>query len=56
MMDQNKDSLQIHRNKDGSFSVQWDKEDPNWSFMNQLTSKEIQSMIEQAMKNDQGVY
>lgn len=50
MMDQNKDSLQIHRNKDGSFSVQWDKEDPNWKFLNNLTSKEIQDIIRKEMK------
>ena len=46
------DSLKIHQNEDGSFSVEWDKEDPNWKFLNDLTSKEIEVMIERAIKQD----
>ena len=45
------DSLKIHQNEDGSYSIEWDKEDPNWKFLNGLTSKEIQVMIEQAIKD-----
>jgi hypothetical protein len=44
------DSLTIEQQPDGSYEINWDKEDPNWSFMNNLTSKEIQIMIEQAIK------
>ncbi len=43
------DSLKVHQNEDGSFSLEWDKEDPMWNFLNNLTSKEIQSMIEQVV-------
>ena len=50
---QSVDSLRINQNSDGSFSVDWDRNAPNWKFMNQLTSKEIQSIIEQAIKEDQ---
>ena len=50
---QNADSLKIHQNKDGSYSMEWDKKDPNWKFMNQLTTKEIQSIIEEAIRDDQ---
>ena len=46
------DSLKIHKNEDGSFSMEWDKQDPNWKFLNDLTSKEIQGIIEQAIKYD----
>ncbi len=46
------DSLKINQNEDGSFSVEWDKQDPNWKFLNDLTSKEIQVIIEQAIKYD----
>jgi|TARA_R100001443_G_scaffold17259_3_gene27790 hypothetical protein len=46
------DSLKIHQNEDGSFSMEWDKQDPNWKFLNDLTSKEIQVIIEQAIKYD----
>ena len=48
---QKEDSLRINQNNDGSFSVDWDKNDPRWQFMNNLTSKEIQSIIEQTMKD-----
>ena len=46
------DSLKIDQNEDGSFSMEWDKQDPNWKFLNDLTSKEIQVIIEQAIKYD----
>ena len=46
------DSLKIHQNEDGSFSMEWDKQDPNWKFLNDLTSKEIQDIIEKAIKYD----
>ena len=44
------DSLTIEQKPDGSYEINWDKEDPMWSFMNNLTSKEIQIMIQQAIK------
>jgi hypothetical protein len=46
------DSLKIHQNEDGSYSIEWDKEDPRWSFLNNLTSKEIVAIIEQAVMED----
>jgi hypothetical protein len=44
-------SLKIHQNEDGSFSMEWDKEDPNWKWLNDLTSKEIQVIMKQAIKD-----
>ena len=44
------DTLKISENADGSFTMDWDKEDPKWSFLNNLTSKEIQIIVEQAIK------
>jgi hypothetical protein len=44
------DTLKITQNEDGSYMMDWDKEDPNWSWMNSLTSKEIQIIMEQAIK------
>ena len=44
------DTLEITQNEDGSYTMDWDKEDPNWSWMNSLTSKEIQIIMEQAIK------
>ena len=46
------DSLKISQNKDGSFSVEWDKKDPKWNFLNNLTSKEIQTLVENVVKDD----
>ncbi len=45
------DSLKITQNEDGSFSMDWDPEDPNWKWLNGLTSKEIQVIVEQAIKD-----
>jgi len=45
------DSLKVEQNKDGSFTLEWDKNDPQWKFLNDLTSKEIQTMIEQSVEN-----
>ncbi len=43
------DSLKVEQNEDGSFTLEWDKEDPRWNFLNNLTSQEIQSMIEEVV-------
>ena len=52
-MKKSNDSLKITQNKDGSFTAEWDKEDPEWKWLNGLTSKEIQCMIEQVIQMDQ---
>jgi hypothetical protein len=44
------DTLKFTENEDGSFTVNWDPQDPKWSFLNNLTSKEIQVIVEQAIK------
>ena len=36
------DSLSFKQNSDGSYEVSWDKDDPDWNFMNDLTSKECE--------------
>ncbi len=46
------DSLKINQNKDGTFTVEWDKQDPNWKWLNNLTTKEIQVIIEKAVQYD----
>jgi hypothetical protein len=44
------DSLKITENADGTFTMEWDKKDPNWAWLNGLTSNEIQVIIQQAIK------
>ena len=46
------DTLKIIEQPDGTFQMEWDKEDPKWSFLNNLTSKEIQIIVEQAIKDN----
>ena len=46
------ESLKVNQNSDGSFTLEWDKKDPNWQFLNNLTSKEIQVIINQAIQYD----
>jgi hypothetical protein len=48
------DTLKISKNDDGSFTMDWDKEDSNWSWMNNLTSTEIQVIIQQTIQNGNG--
>ena len=48
---QETDTLKITENEDGSFTMDWDPQDPKWSFLNNLTSKEIQVIVEQAIKD-----
>ena len=45
------DSLKITQNSDGSYEMSWDKEDPNWKFLNHLTSAEIQVIVRQAIQD-----
>ena len=46
------DSLKVTQNEDGSFTLDWDKQDPEWSWMNNLTSKELQEIVEQVIRED----
>jgi len=39
------DSLKIKFNEDGSFTIEWDKDDPNWKLLNGLPGKEIRCIL-----------
>jgi len=43
------DTLKVTQNEDGSFTMDWDPQDPKWAWMNGLTQKEIQVIMEQAI-------
>ena len=47
------DGLKVTQNEDKTFTLEWDKEDPKWSFLNGLTSKEITAIIEEAVRMDE---
>ena len=45
------DSLSITQNADGSYEMNWDKNDPAWKFLNHLTSAQIQIIMKEAIKD-----
>ena len=46
------DTLKIVEQPDGSFEITWDKNDPNWAFMNSLTNEQVQIIIKQAINEE----
>lgn len=46
------DTLSVKENPDGSFEITWDKNDPKWSFMNELTNEQVQIIIKQAINEE----
>lgn len=44
-------NLQITQNEDGSFTMNWNRDDPNWNFLNDLTSEEISKLIKEEIQN-----
>jgi len=46
------DTLKITEQPDGSFQMEWDKNDPKWKFLNGLTSAEIQVIMKQAINEE----
>ena len=46
------DSLKITENADGSFTMNWDKNDPKWAWMNGLTNEQVQIIIKQAINEE----
>ena len=42
--------LDIIENDDGSFAFEWNKNDPRWSWMNDLTDEQIKVIIEETIE------
>lgn len=49
-MENQKDSLSITENSDGTFLMEWDKNDQKWSFLNGKTSEEISAILTEAIQ------
>ena len=45
-------NLSFNQNNDGSYTIEWDRNDPEWKWLNNLTSKEIEGIVEEAIKLD----
>ena len=39
------DTLNVKENEDGSFTMEWDPEDPLWSWLNTMSEEEITKII-----------
>jgi len=44
------DSLKIIEQPDGSFAIEWDKEDQKWNWLNGKTSEEISAIMTEAIQ------
>jgi hypothetical protein len=44
------DSLVIEERADGSFSIDWDPNDPKWSWMNGLSEEEVGQFVHDAIE------
>ena len=45
------DSLKIIEQPDGSFQMEWDKDDQKWNWLNGKTSAEISAIVEEAIQH-----
>jgi len=45
------DSLKIVENADGTFTMEWDKDDQKWNWLNGKTSAEISAIVEEAIQH-----
>lgn len=45
------DSLKITENADGTFEMEWDKDDQKWNWLNGKTSAEISAIVEEAIQH-----
>ena len=50
-MENQKDSLSITEQPDGSFAIEWDKEDQKWNWLNGKTSEEISAIVQEAIQH-----
>ena len=48
---QNQDSLRVEEKADGTFAISWDKNDPNYAFLNDLTEDQINAMLKSSFKD-----
>ena len=52
------DTLTVKENEDGTFTMEWDREDPMWSWLNTLSEEEISKILRDhvdGMMNDEAL-
>lgn len=51
-MENSLDGMEIDYNEEtGEIQLDWDPNDPNWSWLNDLTSEQVGDMIIESLKN-----
>ena len=45
-------NLNFNQNDDGSYTIEWDRNDPELKWLNNLTSKEIEGIVKEAINLD----
>lgn len=44
------DSLKVTEQEDGTFLIEWDENDPQWSLFNGLSQEDMQTLITNAIE------
>lgn len=44
------DSLRVTETEEGTFSVEWDPNDPRYSYLNEMTEAEVQETMTRALR------
>ena len=47
----NEDSLKVTEQEDGTFLIEWDGDDPQWSIFNGLSQEEMESFFIEAVQS-----
>lgn len=45
------DTLRVTENPDGTLTIEWDPEDPKYTFLNNLTEEQVTAMLEQILQD-----
>jgi len=46
----NEDSLKVTENEDGTLGIEWDPNDPKYSFLNTMTQEELNAYFTRALE------
>ena len=50
--DRHESGLDVKENSDGTFTLEWDHQDPRWQFLNDLQEEQILAIIKSAVDSD----
>lgn len=47
---EDQDSLRVNEKEDGSFEIEWDPNDPRYSFLNELTEEQVTELLTRGLE------